>query len=269
MRFVLSLFQKTKLIWKKRTPYQTVYVYEKGRVRYMRFASESWQGALDMRNKDRLLFPYQRFFLAYKAWLPEVHSFLALGVGTGTAIRTVRRQHPKAYIAGVDLDASVLQAAVEYFDCPCDDRTQLIAMHGRAFLDAAEQRFDLVFLDAFDSFSIPKSMRTKECFSAIAKVLEENGLLVVNVIGTLCGPWSDSFRTLYKTLRQVFPEVWILPVSRWLYMEQNILLIARKQSDAAQFPIDPADPEVRKYIERLYTRSIPTEDIPVYQDLDQ
>lgn len=235
----------------------------------MRFASESWQGALDMRNKERLLFPYQRFFLVYRAWLPEVRSFLALGVGTGTALQTIRRRHPDAEIAGVDLDSGVLQAAVEFFDCPTDERTRLYPMHGRAFLESTGQRFDLVFLDAFDSYAIPKSMRSVECFSSISNVMEENGVLIVNVIGAVSGSGSTSFRTLYKTVSRVFSDVRVLPVSRWPFMEQNILLIARNSPAAGMPPGVSADPELRKLLKRMYTRQIPVTDVPVYQDGDR
>ncbi|WP_018131940.1 spermidine synthase [Effusibacillus pohliae] len=266
MRFGFPLLHRTKLIWKRRSPHQTVHVFEKGSVRYMTFASDNWQGALDMRNKERLLFPYQRFFLAYRAWLPQVRSFLSLGVGTGTAIRTIRRHHPDADIIGVDWDANVLQAAVRFFDCPCDERTRLYAMHGRAFLESADRRFDLVFLDVFDSFSIPKSMRSVECFSAIRDVMEENGMLFVNSIGAVRGSRNTGFRTLYKTVCQVFSYVQVLPVSRWTLFEQNILLIARKSVSHSVHPDACHDPQLKKMLKRLYARPIPTDDVSVYRD---
>ncbi|BCJ85801.1 spermidine synthase [Effusibacillus dendaii] len=271
MNVDFSLFRKTRLIWKKRSPIQTVYVYQKGSVRYMRFASESWQGALDMKNKEKLLFPYQRFFLAYRAWMPNVRSFLSLGVGTGTAIRSIRRLHPDARIVGVDLDEAVLEAAVKYFECPCDQQTELHAMHGRAFLESTAERFDLVFLDTYDSFSIPKSMRTVQSFQSIYQVLQENGLLVVNVIGTLKGPMDSPFKTTLKTVQEVFPDVWVLPVSRWSRFEQNILLIARKRKPGdflSDVPVheDSLSPEVAKLVHQIYSESIPTEDIQAEYD---
>lgn len=256
---------KSKLVYQKRTPFQTIYIYDKGPIRYMRFSSESWQGALDMRNRDKILFPYQRFFLAFQAWLPNVRSFLSLGVGSGTAMRTIRRHYPTARITGVDLDAGVLEAAVKYFDCPADDQTALYAMHGRAFLDSAEETYDLVFLDAFDAYSIPHSMRTVESFAAIRNVLEEKGLLVVNVIGTVKGSHSAPFRSIYKTIRQVFEHVWVLPVSRFASLDQNILLFASRQKLEHDLS-GSQDPTVSKLLKRIYKPSVPTDDVSVYLD---
>jgi spermidine synthase len=256
---------RSKLIYQKRTPYQTLYVYDKGSVRYMRFASDSWQGALDMRKKEKILFPYQRFFLAFRAWKSDVRSFLSLGVGTGTAMRTIRNRYPAARMTGVDLDANVLQTAVDYFDCPVDDRTVLYAMHGRAFLESADDSYDLVFLDAFDAYSIPFSLRTVESFAAIRQVLEENGLLVVNVIGTVKGPRSNEFRALYKTVRQVFDHVRVLPVSRLHATDQNILLFASGQP-IDELPSSIRERETRNLLNRFYPLPIPTDDVAVYLD---
>lgn len=256
---------RSKLVYQKRTPYQTLYVYDKGPVRYMRFASDSWQGALDMRNKEKILFPYQRFFLAFQAWKPDVRSFLSLGVGTGTAMRTIRKRYPDARITGVDLDANVLQAAVDYFECPIDDRTILHAMHGRAFLESADDSYDLVFLDAFDAFSIPFSLRTVESFAAIRQLLEENGLLVVNVIGTVKGSRSNEFRAFYKTVRQVFEHVRVLPVSRLHATHQNILLFASRQPLDLQLS-SSLERDIRNLLDRIYLFPIPTDDVAVYLD---
>lgn len=264
----LSTFFPSRLIAKKRSPYQTVYVYEKGTVRYMRFASEGWQGAQDKRNETRLLFPYQRFFLVYKAWLDEVDSFLALGVGTGTALRTIRRQHPAATMTGVDLDSVVLQSAVTYFDCPQDDNSRLMAMHGRAFLEAEDHHYDLVFHDTYDSQSIPHSMRTLECFSEIRDILNDDGLLVINVIGALSGPASKPFCSLYKTILHVFTDVWVLPTQAYTRSEQNILLIARNSVNDWGEPSDRSDPNLRQLLAKLYKKPIPVHDVEVYLDSD-
>lgn len=265
MWFGFPHLHKSKLIYQKRTPFQTLYVYEKGPIRYMRFASESWQGALDMRNKDKILFPYQRFFLAFRAWLPDVRSFLSLGVGSGTAMRSVRRHFPVAQMTGVDLDASVLEAAVKYFDCPSDEGTTLHAMHGRAFLDSAEDTYDLVFMDTFDAYSIPHSMRTVESFTAIRQVMEEKGLLVVNVIGTMKGSNSTAFRSVFKTVSQVFDYVWVLPVSRLHAVDQNILLFASRTALNMELA-GCLEPRVKKLIRRIYEPMIPTDDVPVFLD---
>jgi spermidine synthase len=234
----------------------------------MRFASEGWQGALDKRNPERLLFPYQRYFLVYQAWLDKVDSFLALGVGTGTALRTIRRQHPAAEITGVDLDPVVLQSAVKYFDCPQDDESRLIAMHGRAFLSSDDRKYDLIFHDTYDSQSIPHSMRTLECFSEIRDLLTDDGVLILNVIGARSGPESKPFRALYKTLLHVFTDVWVLPTAAYSWAEQNIVLIARNSVNNWMEPSDHSDPDIRQLLGRLYRKPIPVHDVEAYLDSD-
>ncbi|WP_369690112.1 spermidine synthase, partial [Effusibacillus lacus] len=137
-----------------------------------------------------------------------------------------------------------------------------------AFLESSRDRYDLIFLDAYDSYSIPKSMRSVECMQQARNLLEENGLLIVNVIGRISGPESGFFRSFYKTIREVFSEVWVLPVTRWTRMEQNILLIARRSVGTQMHPDSKGDKELEKLLRRLYLRTIPTSDVPVCRDTE-
>ncbi|MCL6548470.1 MAG: spermidine synthase, partial [Alicyclobacillus sp.] len=132
--------------------HRQVEVIERRGIRYLRFGKYGgWQGALDLNREDRLVFPYQRAFASVVHTLPEVRRFLALGVGTGTALRTVASRPPAARLYGIDVDEVVLELAVRYFGCPASDETCYWVGDGVSYLFSgrATDLFDLIFVDTY------------------------------------------------------------------------------------------------------------------------
>jgi len=65
----------------------------------------------------------------------------------------------------------------------------------------------VVILDAFLGDSSPSHLMTKEAFEGVRRVMEEDGVLVINSFGSF-EPGRDFFTSsLYKTLSSVFRSV--------------------------------------------------------------
>lgn len=208
--------------------FQTVKVQRKGSIRMLRFDSKGQHGAINLQNPNQILFPYQQGFLLYRSVLPEVRSFLAIGVGTGTALRSVRRLHPHALMYGVDIDSEVIRVAQKFFDAPDDDRALYYAMDGRRFLHEAADGalFDLVFLDAYADDRVPAKLETVEFVRLLKSRMTANGVVCVNLIAALRGAESKYLRRVWRTYRDVFQNVMIVPTSPFARESQNILLFA-------------------------------------------
>jgi spermidine synthase len=217
--------------------YQTVHVERRGPVRFLHFDSRSWQGAVHLREPQRILFSYQKGFLLFPCFVPEVRSFLAIGVGTGTGLGTVRRFFPDAMLYGVDIDAEVIRVAHQFFDCPDDDNTCYVAVDGRRFLEdwhawgrEEDLPLNLIFLDAYADDRIPARLETIEFVRSMKERLAPEGAVFVNVIGSLRGEGSRYLRRVWRTYHELFRHVVLVPTSPFSRESQNILLIA---TDAA------------------------------------
>ncbi|MCX7569078.1 fused MFS/spermidine synthase [Tumebacillus sp. DT12] len=206
--------------------HQTVHVERRGQVRYLRFDSRGWQGAMHLREPERLLFAYQQAFLLAVCVVPNLRTFLAIGVGTGTALGTMRRLFPTAQLHGVDIDGEVIRVAREYFHAPDDERIEYLAADGRRYLEDATAEFDLVFLDAYADDRIPPRLETIEFVRLLRSRLAEGGAVAVNVIGAVRGRESLYLRRVWRTYRDVFAHVVIIPTTPFPGEPQNMLLIA-------------------------------------------
>lgn len=203
---------------------------ERSGVRFLRFgnAHAGWQGACVVKQPERLYFPYQQAFSLHVAFRPTVKSFLAVGVGSGTAISHVHRRHPEAQILAVDLDREVLDVAKRYFAVPTDERVYYVEADARAYVPRMRSRFDLVFIDAFYQERTPKTFLSPVFLEATAARMAPGGTLAMNVIMKTAGQFSDHFVKLYKALQATVGPTWMLPIGLSPYTPRNIILFAQK-----------------------------------------
>ncbi|WP_067933698.1 spermidine synthase [Alicyclobacillus kakegawensis] len=204
-----------------------IQVIRRGRIRYLRFGrGGGWQGALDIARPWRPVFPYQRAFYALAAAVKAPRRFLAVGVGTGTALRSVRRLWPECRQVGVELDETVVDVALEYFDSPPTDETRYYVGDGVRFLETSSEVYDLIFVDAYLRNRI-YSPCLQPSFAHLLHVhLSEAGVVAFNIIMSV-PPAREAARFL-RALTDSFAEVLVLPVG-FPGMEQNCLVVASRR----------------------------------------
>ncbi len=213
-----------------RSTYQTIQIVERNGVRFMRFGDEraGWQGGMLVRRPTRLYFPYQQAFALHTMWLPSVSRFLAVGIGTGTAISHVHRRHPQARITGIDVDAAVMVAAKEHFMMPADDRTRFIEADARAFVPRMEDQFDLILLDVFYREETPQTFFSAVYLRSLADRLTPGGVLAMNVILPTAGEHSRKFWELGRRLSLLIGPAWYIPLGVISFSAQNIVLFSQR-----------------------------------------
>jgi SAM-dependent methyltransferase len=111
-----------------------------------------------------------------------------IGVGTGTLAAYTR---PGWQLTLYEIDPAILKVAEDpqYFTYLHDarqrlgdDNVRVRIGDGRLLIDAEpDQSFDLLFLDAFNSDSVPIHLLTREAFAIYKRKLRPNGLLLVNI----------------------------------------------------------------------------------------
>jgi spermidine synthase len=146
---------------------------------------------------------------------------LLVGLGGGSAARTFRRNgwHTDA----VEIDPLVVEVAKNHFGFLPGDATVTID-DGRRFLAAARREWQIVFLDAFGSSSIPFHLVTTEALGLAKSRLVPDGVLMLNVESV---GWNDILiGGLGATLHQHFKHVLALPIAEPPTKLGNVILLA-------------------------------------------
>ena len=129
---------------------------------------------------------------------------LVLGMGTGTFALQTQRYFPDSSISGVEIDQKITDLAGKYFQLP--DTIPVTTYDGRAYLQAVDQKYDVIMVDAYQDITIPFQMSTVEFFSMVRDHLNPGGVMVVNMNMHSEGEGSIN-AYLADTIASVFPAV--------------------------------------------------------------
>ncbi len=181
---------------------------------------------------------------------------LILGNGTGTFATQCKRYFENSSIEGVEIDQKITDLAVKYFEFPTD--IPVSTYDGRAYLNAIDEKYDLIMVDAYQDITIPFQMSSVEFFSLVRDHLNPDGVMVVNMNMRSSKEGSIN-EYLSDTIASVFPEVYTAEVERYtnrcLYASFNKDILDRMRRNNE---IEPSD-ELRSLIARVDGRLIPYE----------
>lgn len=169
----------------------------------------------DPADPDDLLYEYERLFASMTRNYVDEGNWgvsgplrtLTLGGGGCVFPSYLARQYPSGFHDVVEIDPEVIDLAEEYFDFTPSPHLSVHLEDARSFVNraAGKKTWHIVYLDAFNSFSIPPHLTTREYTEKIAEVLEPGGLLIVNTIDILSiGRFINAY---INTLKEVFPTV--------------------------------------------------------------
>ncbi len=187
----------------------TLLVSEDSRgLRVLRFSEGgARQSVVKPGDPDHLELAYTRAFPVTLAWVPQPRRILVVGLGGGSIPRFLHHRLPEATIDAVELDPGVVKLARELFDVQEDDRLRLHVADGRAWIERASQRYDLVVLDAYGASAPPPALITREFLASVRSLLTDQGLVVGNLWNRNYNPRYDDMVTTYL---DIFGEVSIL-----------------------------------------------------------
>ncbi len=201
-------------------------------IRVLFLASES-HSIIYLDHPDQIFTLYHRFSLLDSLFKPEIKKALTLGGGAYVGPINFLKRYPRAEMTAVEIDPKVTQVAKNYFNLKDDPRLKIYHQDGRIFLNLNQEIYDAVYGDAFSSsFSIPFQLTTKQAAQKIYDSLADDGIYILNLISSLQGEKSLFFQAEYKTLKEVFPQVYVFPTRYYqnqnLEKGQNIVMIATK-----------------------------------------
>ncbi|MCD7825169.1 MAG: fused MFS/spermidine synthase [Clostridiaceae bacterium] len=148
---------------------------------------------------------------------------LILGMGTGTYATQCMRYFDDVAIDGVEIDQKITDLAEQYFDLP--EQVNVTTYDGRAYLNAVDQKYDVIMVDAYQDITIPFQMSSIEFFTMVEEHLTDNGVMVVNMNMRGSGE-EDITGYLSDTISNVFQEVYTVDVEK----SENRELFASNQT---------------------------------------
>lgn len=270
--------QGESILFRADTQYHRITVTEGDGARHLRF-DRSHQSAISLDDpyESRIRYPdYMHLAMALK---PHAERVLVLGLGGGAITKRFWRDYPGVTVDSVEIDPVVVDVARKYFWLPEDERSRVFVEDARRYVQATDQTYDIVIVDAYYSDALPFHLTTEEFLREVKAVLAPDGVIAYNVISSAEGEGSDLFRSMYRTAQGVWDNIWVFPIGIGsdgaAEYRRNIIVLA---TDARL-----SETELRKRIESrvdgavsiagfaemaddLYTERVRVEDVPLLTD---
>ncbi len=188
-----------------------------------------------LEDPTHLVYGYEQTYAELTAYQaegrPDMRAFF-IGGGGYTFPRYMEAVYPGSEIDVVEIDPGVTEVAYELLGLSRETRITSYNEDARMFLERpVTESYAIIFGDAFNDFSVPYHLTTREFNERVRAWLDDDGIYVVNIIdGALL-----RFLTAYvRTLAQTFDYVYVVPnTSQWRSVSRDTYVIV-----AGNIPVD-------------------------------
>ena len=203
--------QEPQVVYEVRSQYQLITVQDTSYgYRQLIFdgrfdGSDSIQSEMNLSNPDELTLSYARHTMLALPVVEKLKRILIVGLGGACMQRFLHKLLPDVRIETAELDPVIREVAVNYFFFK-EDRRQIVHLgDGRKFIEAAKDKYDIIFLDAFSATSIPYRLTTQEFLKAVKDRVADGGVVCANL-------WDGAaaYPDMLKTYSTVFPEMHVV-----------------------------------------------------------
>jgi spermidine synthase len=181
--------------------------------------------------RDNLKFDswdWSYFFPTVASIIPNGSKALIMGLGGGTILHQYDRLGFSTEV--IELDRRIKETAIRYFgvssnaDIKIDD--------ARHFINTTKKRYDLITFDMFLNETPPAQVLTVETFRKVKKMLNPDGLWIINYFGYTSGTKGKSARSILKTLMSIGFQVEIMVTPSEDESSRNLIfLVSHKKLD--------------------------------------
>jgi len=158
-----------------------------------------------------LIYGYEKIYAEmaeYRARTKSPPDVLMIGGGGYTFARYMQVTYPQAAMHVIEIDPGVTEFA--YAELALKPEWNILTWNEDArtfFARPPTRRYDLILGDAFNHYSVPYHLTTREFNERVRAWLADDGLYVVNIID---GAYGQFVRAYYHTLRQTFKHVYLV-----------------------------------------------------------
>ncbi len=265
-------------VYSHASPFHDIHVEDVGHLRVLRF-ERNRQSSMYLDAPFDTDFEYPAYLHTPLALKPDAQRTLIIGLGGGTVVKRMWRDYPGMRVDVAELDPDMVEVARRFFRVPDDDRIRVFAADGRAYLETSPETYDIVIVDAFDEDRVPRPLTTEEFLRLVRDRLAPDGVVAYNFIGAPAGDHSKPFRSLYKTMANVWRRVIVFVADEGLLTEGANLILLGSDADVSDETLRSrlADrvggivtvPAFDRFGEDIYSRGIPTGDVAILTDAPQ
>lgn len=180
-------------------------------VRLLRF-DRNRQSSMLLNDPFETDFEYPGYLHLTMAIAPHARAALVIGLGGGSVVKRMWRDYAPMRLDVVEIDEEVVEVARAFFALPDDERIRVMVADGRDWVRHCPETYDIVIVDAYDDDRFPRPLMTEEFMRDVAERLNPGGVVAYNFIGSVYGPKSKPFRSLYRTAANVWGRVWVFPI---------------------------------------------------------
>lgn len=247
--------------------YETNFYQDQKPIRVM-----SLDGKLDSAmylDSEDLVFDYTKYYRLANAYNSDIKKILVIG-GAGFSVPKDFLQKGVA-VDVVEIDPELTKLAQKYFNLQPKADNLLTIYHedGRTFLNSQKrEKYDVIMLDAFKSYSIPYQLTTSEAIKEMKKLLKPNGIVMANIISSVNGKKGQFLQAEYHTFKQYFSEVDLYLVNQPNDGEtiQNLMLVGAESVPTSSTNADLTEYLTHKWRDDIQQSVILTDDFaPVDQ----
>jgi tetratricopeptide (TPR) repeat protein len=167
-----------------------------------------------------LQYPYTKIYLGLTQGISadkDKLSVMVIGGGGYVYPRCIEKLWPDSRIDVIEIDPGVTEAAIQAFGLEKDTSIRTFNMDARNYVDELLRkedsggeivRYDFIYEDAINDYSVPFQLVTEEFNEKIARLLTDDGVYMVNLVDVFD---SSLFLGAYvNTLQQTFPFVYVV-----------------------------------------------------------
>ena len=158
----------------------------------------------------------------------NLNKILIIGAGAYELPKDFKENYKNSEITVIEVDPEIENVGELYFGLKPDEiKTEVT--DARIFVTETDQKYDLIFGDAYNSFiSVPWYLLTDEFNKKIDEKLTGNGIYALNFIGKIDGEGSELAKSIATTFKKTFENIIVIHYGLAPSSIQNIVLIGVK-----------------------------------------
>jgi len=158
-----------------------------------------------------LPYHYLYYFKLAEHFNPGFSSALMLGGAAYGFPKYYLQAYPKAHIDVVEIDEKLTEIATNFFKLNTDNpNLQIFHEDARTYINTTKNKYDVIYSDTFrNAISLPYQLTTIEAIKKQYELLNDGGLVIVNVIQSVEGKSSLFLQAEMQSFQKVFPQVFL------------------------------------------------------------
>ena len=200
---------EVKILVRKKSDYNDIYVMQKGPKREMWFRKKNdffLQSRIDINKLDTLILVNTRLLISALLLQTAPRRILMIGLGGCAVSNFLSRLYPQAVIDVVEIDQKVIDVSRKFFYLKETFNYKVYHDDGRRFVQkmSGKKKYDLIYLDAFKSGSIPFHLKTIQFYEDIIQVLSQRGVVGSNLYGKSNLLKPNDWKTFSRKFNRIY-----------------------------------------------------------------